>query len=314
MSSTDASLSLPAPAKLNLFLHITGRRPDGYHDLQTVFQLLDYGDELTFTRQNGNQLDFSCSDPTLAGSDNLVLRAARLLQAQARQPCGMHIHLYKRLPAGGGLGGGSSDAATALVALNALWDCGLERSSLMALGRLLGADVPVFVSGHSAWAEGVGEKLQTMELPERWYVVLTPACHASTAHIFGHPELTRDSAPLRIPRFPFPGTRNDCQAVATLLHPEIQQALDWLSLRAESGLAARMTGTGSSVFAVYTSREAATDVLAQWRGAARDRASEGASSSDDTPGGGFVAKGCNRSPLYRELGEKLQNYWGVAKR
>lgn len=311
MFRPESALTLPAPAKLNLFLHITGRRPDGYHELQTVFQLLDHGDELTFTPQKTPALDFTCSNPALAGDDNLVLRAARLLQPLTRHASGVHIHLHKTLPAGGGLGGGSSDAATTLVALNALWDCGLDRAALMTLGRSLGADVPVFVSGHSAWAEGVGEKLQDLDLPERWYVVLTPVCHASTARIFGHPELTRNSAPLRIPRFPFPGTRNDCQAVATLLHPEIQQALDWLGLKAKNmakatgsgsssddiaGLGARMTGTGSSVFASFASRELAATVLA------------------NSPVAGFVAQGCNASPLYRELGEKLQNYWGVAKR
>jgi len=307
MSSLESVLRLPAPAKLNLFLHITGRRPDGYHELQTVFQLLDHGDELTFTPQAGAGVDFTCNDATLGGSDNLVLRAARLLQPHAREATGTHIHLHKNLPAGGGLGGGSSDAATTLVALNILWDCGLGRAALMALGSSLGADVPVFVSGHTAWAEGVGDKLQDLALPQCWYVVLTPACHASTARIFGHPELTRNSAPLRIPRFPFPGTRNDCQTVATLLHPEIQQALDWLDLKAKarcSGsscdeaaeIGARMTGTGSSVFAGFATHARAAEVLA------------------NCPIDGFVAKGCNTSPLYRELGEKLQNYWGVAKR
>ncbi len=292
MSNPDAVLTLPAPAKLNLFLHITGRRADGYHELQTVFQLLDHGDELSFTPQPGQAVTLSCSDPALAGPDNLVLRAAELLRPHARRDCGIHIHLHKQLPAGGGLGGGSSDAATTLVALNLLWDCGADRVSLMQLGRRLGADVPVFVFGHSAWAEGVGEKLQNMELPQRWYVVLTPDCHAATAQIFGHPELTRDSTPLRIPRFPFPGTRNDCKAVATLLPPAIQQVLDWLDLRSEAGSPARMTGTGSSVFASYGSEEAALAVLAQWQ--AR---SDGARRMP----AGFVAKGCNRSPLYEAL-------------
>jgi 4-diphosphocytidyl-2-C-methyl-D-erythritol kinase len=300
MSLPDPTLTLPAPAKLNLFLHITGRRADGYHELQTVFQLLDHGDLLSFTAQEGDDLRFSCSAPSLAGSDNLVLQAAQLLHSHASRPRGMHIHLHKQLPAGGGLGGGSSDAATTLVALNALWNCGLDRVSLMRLGRSLGADVPVFVFGQSAWAEGVGEKLQNIELPPRWYLVLTPPCHATTARIFSHPELTRDSAAIRIPRFPFPGTRNDCQAVATLLHPAIQKALDWLAPRTESGFDARMTGTGASVFTSYASREAAENVLAQWAG--------------EHNRGGFVAPGCKISPLYRDLEEKLQNYWGVAKR
>ncbi len=312
MSNPEPALTLPAPAKLNLFLHITGRRPDGYHELQTVFQLLDYGDELTFTQQPGAAVEFSCSDPILAGNDNLVLRAAALLLPHARRATGIRIHLHKNLPAGGGLGGGSSDAATTLVALNALWDCGLDQARLMVLGKALGADVPVFVFGHSAWAEGVGEKLQELELPERWFVVLTPRCHASTARIFGHPELTRNSAPLRIPRFPFTGTRNDCQAVATTLHPEIQQVLDWLDLKTNAehsggtGSGARMTGTGASVFASFATRAAAAGVLAQWH--------SDAGSNSGSLVRGFLAQGCNLSPLYRALGENLQNYWGVAKR
>jgi 4-diphosphocytidyl-2-C-methyl-D-erythritol kinase len=312
MSSPEPTLALPAPAKLNLFLHITGRRPDGYHELQTIFQLLDYGDEITFTQKPGADVEFTCSDQALAGNDNLVLRAARLLLPHARRATGIRIHLHKNLPAGGGLGGGSSDAATTLVALNALWDCGLDQASLMVLGKSLGADVPVFVFGHSAWAEGVGEKLQKLELPEHWYVVLTPHCHASTARIFGHPELTRNSAPLRIPRFPFTGTRNDCQAAAISLHPEIRQVLDWLDLKASTGRSesegpgARMTGTGASVFASFATREAAAGILGQWRSAA--------GSYTDSPASGFLAQGCNLSPLYRALGENLQNYWGVAKR
>lgn len=295
---SQALLTLPAPAKLNLFLHITGRRPDGYHELQTVFQLLDYGDELRFSRRADDQISLDCSEPGLAGPDNLVLRAAALLQPLARRPYGLHIHLHKRLPAGGGLGGGSSDAATTLLALNLLWDCGQDRSTLMQLGRGLGADVPVFVAGHSAWAEGIGERLQPLALPPRWYLVLTPACHASTARIFGHPELTRDSPAIKIPRFPFPGTRNDCEAVATRLHPEIREALDWLASHAEAGFAARMSGTGASVFASFANREAALSALAQ------------------RPAGmqAFVAAGCNESPLYRTPGNELLNYWGVAKR
>lgn len=302
MNAPEPVLQLPAPAKLNLFLHITGRRPDGYHELQTVFQLLNYGDSLSFTPSDHDSVSLSCSNPTLQTPDNLVLRAAAMLRPYARRYCGMQIHLLKRLPAGGGLGGGSSDAATTLVALNELWDCGLDQGSLMTLGASLGADVPVFVFGHSAWAQGVGERLEKMELPELWYVVLTPACHASTARIFGHPELTRDSAPLRIPRFPFPGTRNDCQAVATLLHPEIQQALDWLELQtrfeatgktvgtgASAGTGqARMTGTGSSVFMGFDTHAAAAEVLARWE-----------AEVDASAASGFVAQACNQSPLYR---------------
>jgi 4-diphosphocytidyl-2-C-methyl-D-erythritol kinase len=222
-----------------------------------------------------------------------------LLQARNKQGEGCHIHLHKRLPLGGGLGGGSSDAATTLVALNLLWNCGLSQAEMMQLGRLLGADVPVFIHGHSAWAEGVGEKLQNTALPERWYLVATPPCRAETREIFGHPELTRNSAPLRIAAFPFPGTRNDCQTVACLLHPEIRQALDWLGRFGE----ARMTGTGSSVFVSFPDEAGASMALSRLPAAYA----------------GFIAKGMNRSTLYRDLDQytgtgQLQIHWGVAKR
>lgn len=274
-----------APAKLNLFLHITGRRADGYHELQTVFQLLDYGDTLAFTPRSDGQLHFSCSDATLAGEDNLVLRAARLLQPHARPGAGCDIHLDKRLPAEAGLGGGSSDAATTLRVLARLWHCALDDAALLALGARLGADVPVFMAGHSAWAEGVGERLQALDLPDRWYLVLTPLCGASTGRIFGHPQLTRDSPPLRIPAFPFSGTRNDCEPVACLLHPEIKQVLEWLGARAS----ARMTGTGASVFAAFDAEAAAQGMLAQVLESGLPLRSA------------FVARGINRSPLLDEL-------------
>jgi 4-diphosphocytidyl-2-C-methyl-D-erythritol kinase len=277
------TLVLPAPAKLNLFLHVTGRRADGYHNLQTVFQLLDYGDELRFSATHDGTLHFTCSDPALEHRDNLVLKAARLLQSRMPTRPGCAIHLDKKLPAGGGLGGGSSDAATTLLALDQLWGCGLADEELAALGLQLGADVPVFLFGHSAWAEGIGEKLRQTSLPEDWFVVLTPPCQVSTAEVFGHPELTRHSAPLRIAAFPFSGSKNDCENVACLLHPEVRSALDWLGQHAE----ARMTGTGASVFARFPSREQAVAVLAR------------------KPGnlGGFVARGTNVSPLHKALGK-----------
>lgn len=279
------TLTLPAPAKLNLFLHITGRRSDGYHILQTVFQLLDHGDELQFVPTDSG-LHFTCSDANLQTEANLVLKAARLLQATVETSQGCRIHLDKRLPYGGGLGGGSSDAATTLLALNHLWHCGLSATELARLGLQLGADVPVFLHGHTAGAEGVGERLQALTLPERWFVVLTPACHAETRAIFSHPELTRDSVPIRIPAFPFSGTRNDCESAACSLHPEIREALDWLGAHAE----ARMTGTGSSVFASFASREHATEVLAL------ARAQPGALA-------GFTARGTNVSTLHTALAQ-----------
>lgn len=280
-------LTLPAPAKLNLFLHITGRRPDGYHDLETVFQMLDYGDELTFDSDSATDIRLTCSDPMLATDDNLVLRAARLLIPSAKSAPYCHIHLDKRLPAGGGLGGGSSDAATTLLALNRLWRCGLSGAQLETLGLQLGADVPVFVHGHTAFASGVGEKLENQTLPERWYVVLTPASMVSTREIFSHAELTRNTPSLTMRAFPFMGCRNDCQAVSTRLYPPIKAALDWLGYFAE----ARMTGTGSSVFASFPDREQATEVLSRLP----------AASTLLSGCRGFVARGVNVSPLKAAL-------------
>jgi 4-diphosphocytidyl-2-C-methyl-D-erythritol kinase len=280
----------PAPAKINLFLHITGRRPDGYHTLQTVFQLLDYGDTLHFRRSTDPDLHFTCSNPQLETGDNLVLKAARLLQQQLPVPRGAHIHLDKVLPMGGGLGGGSSDAATTLIALNRLWEAGQTPEQLAQLGLQLGADVPVFVHGYTAWAEGIGETLEPLHLPEDWFVVLTPPCEVSTAEVFRHSELTRNSAPLRIRAFPFSGSKNDCESVTCMLHPEVKTALDWLTRHMAVGVPggeARMTGTGSSVFARFNSREQAAKVLALKPGSLN----------------GFMARGTNVSPLHKLLQE-----------
>jgi 4-diphosphocytidyl-2-C-methyl-D-erythritol kinase len=274
------SLTLPAPAKLNLFLHVTGRRPDGYHLLETVFQLLDYGDALTFRWQPGNGFDLDCTHPLLAGSDNLITRAASLLAPQRRRPLHVHVALEKRLPLGGGVGGGSSDAATTLLALNRLWDCGFDLDALAKLGLTLGADIPVFIRGHSAWASGVGEELEPLTLPERWYLVLTPDCHADTRAIFTHAELTRSNPPLKIRGFPFPGSRNDCQPVACQIYPAIAAALEWLGRR--SPTPPRMTGTGASVFAAFASEHEAQAVNA----------------AIPAPWRGFVARGVNHSPVH----------------
>jgi 4-diphosphocytidyl-2-C-methyl-D-erythritol kinase len=275
------TVTLPAPAKLNLFLHITGRRADGYHLLQTVFQILDYGDELTFETSSDGKLTLTCNQSALISPDNLALRAAQLLQQHCHSRHGARIHLNKRLPLGGGLGGGSSDAATTLVALNQLWGCGLEIDQLACLGLQLGADVPVFVSGRSAWAEGVGERLLSLDLPDANYVVLTPACHVSTPQIFSHPELTRNTSAIKIPGFPVKGSKNDCEQVAVLLYPEIREALQWLSQFGE----ARMTGTGASVFASFDNALEADVVLQQ----------------KPVSMSGFVAKGVNVSPLHKAL-------------
>lgn len=273
------SLVLPAPAKLNLFLHVTGRRDDGYHLLQTVFQLLDYGDELTFTAADTLQLS-----PALPGVDpeqNLILRAARALQAATGCQRGAHITLEKRLPMGAGLGGGSSDAATTLLGLNHLWQTGLSIDELAALGVTLGADVPVFVRGHSAWAEGIGDELTPLDLPEVWFVVMTPPVEAKTAVIFSAPELTRHTSPITIAAFLDRGGHNDCEPVARMHYPQVAHALDWL---AKFG-PARMTGTGSSVFCTMPNRDAAVAVLQQC----------------PTGMSGFVAQGVNRSMLHRKL-------------
>ncbi len=275
------ALVLPSPAKLNLFLHITGRRPDGYHLLQTVFQILDYGDELRFETSADPQLSLSCNLPDLNQPDNLVLRAAHLLQTHCGIQQGARIHLDKRLPLGGGLGGGSSNAATTLLALNRLWQCGLDLDQLAALGLQLGADVPVFVRGRSAWAEGIGEQLFPLDLPETYFVVLIPACHASTPQIFSHPQLTRETPAIKIPAFPVRGSKNDCERVAALLYPEIREALHWLRQYGE----ARMTGTGASVFAGFGSAAEAATVLRLKPSNIK----------------GFSAKGVNVSPLHTAL-------------
>ncbi|MEX2367070.1 MAG: 4-(cytidine 5'-diphospho)-2-C-methyl-D-erythritol kinase, partial [Pseudohongiellaceae bacterium] len=265
----------------NLFLHITGRRPDGYHNLQTVFQLLDYSDELDFQPSGDGTINVSCNDSSILAGENLVFRAARLLQAYSNTAQGARIRLHKRLPIGGGLGGGSSDAATTLLGLNHLWELGLPTDELLQLGLQLGADVPVFIQGASAWAEGIGEILQPICLPQSWYLVLTPPCHVATSEIFSHQQLTRNTAPIKIPAFPISGCKNDCEQVACLLYPEIRQALDWLGQYRQ----ATMTGTGASIFAGFDSKEQAERVLAQKPGHLQ----------------GFVAKGVNTSPLQQAL-------------
>jgi 4-diphosphocytidyl-2-C-methyl-D-erythritol kinase len=274
-------MTWPAPAKLNLFLHITGRRADGYHLLQTVFQLLEYGDELTFRVTRDGLLSREYDLPGVSAETDLVLRAAQALQAHCRSVYGAAIQLNKRLPAGGGLGGGSSDAATTLVALNHLWGCGLTPVELAQLGLQLGADVPVFINGYSAWAEGVGERLEPISLPEHWFVVLAPAINVSTAKVFSDPQLIRDCPPITIRAFLTGQGRNVCQPVVCAQYPEVAAALEALSRFAP----ARLTGTGACVFAAFDTEQAArgawSELAGQWQG--------------------FVAKGVNRSPLLSML-------------
>lgn len=274
--------SLPAPAKLNLFLHILGRRPDGYHELQTLFQLLDFGDEIRFARSDSSTITLESPLTDVPLEQNLVYRAARLLQEHAGQDKpGAQLQLVKRLPAGGGIGGGSSDAATTLLGLNRLWNLGLDLDTLAELGRQLGADVPVFVRGRTAWAEGVGEQLQAVEMPEDFFLVLTPGCHVSTQAVFTDPRLTRDTAPITLARFHEGHGRNDCQPLVEDLYPEVRETRLWLNQFAP----ATMTGTGASVFARFDSEQDARQVLA--------RAPEGLR--------GFVARGVNISPAHLSL-------------
>lgn len=249
----------PAPAKLNLFLHVVGRRADGYHLLQTLFRFVDRGDSLFFTPRSDGEVVRVNPLPGVPPESDLTVRAARLLQRETGCRQGVDIRIEKRLPMGGGLGGGSSDAATVLLALNHLWQLGLTRQRLQAIGLSLGADVPVFLFGRNAFAEGVGEALQPVALAPAWYVVLEPAVQVPTAAIFGVPELKRDTPAMRAADWkPGVGT-NDLQPVAASRFPEVAEHLCWLSAHGD----ARMTGSGACVFAEYQSREAAEAVLAQ---------------------------------------------------
>lgn len=272
-------LVLPAPAKLNLFLHILGRREDGYHELQTLFQLLDHGDELRLRPRPDGKVAVTV-EPPLAGiaeRDNLVYRAALALRALRPGPEGADIHIRKRLPPGGGLGGGSSNAATALVGVNRLWRLDLGEEELCRVGLGLGADVPVFIRGRTAWGEGIGERLTPVALPPAWYLVVKPDCAIATAAVFAHPQLTRNTPPMKIRAFFGEGAGNDCAAVVEAMYPQVRAARLWLERFAEP----RLTGTGACLFARFGSQDQAEGVLAQL----------------PKPWTGFVARGVNLSPL-----------------
>ena len=269
----------PSPAKLNLFLYITGQRPNGYHDLQTLFQFVDYGDSLSFTVRDDSAIVLTTPTDGVADDENLVIRAARLLQSHAGVSLGAEISLQKRIPMGGGLGGGSSNAATVLIALNTLWNCGYSDTELAQLGIRLGADVPVFVTGHAAFAEGVGEILHPVEPPEKWFLIAHPGVSIPTPVIFGDPELSRNTPKRTVNVLLNTPYANDCEPIARKRFYEVEQLLSWLLEYAPS----RLTGTGACVFAEFDTESAARHVL------------------DKAPSWmrGFVAKGVNISPLHR---------------
>lgn len=273
----------PCPAKINLFLYINGRRADGYHELQTLFQFLDYGDWLNVNLRRDGQIRVTPVLENLPCEQNLVYRAAKLLQEYSGCKLGTDLHLDKILPIGGGVGGGSSNAATALVALNHLWQLNLDTDSLAKLGLSLGADVPIFVHGQAAFAEGVGEKLVDCEPAEKWYLVLKPAVSISTAVVFQDPKLTRNTPKKSLAQLLSEDFANDCEKVVKDHYPEVEQWLNWLLQYAP----ARLTGTGACVFAEFNSRESAETVYKQLP-------------NDVTA---FVAQGMNRSPLQRFLAE-----------
>jgi 4-diphosphocytidyl-2-C-methyl-D-erythritol kinase len=262
-ASAAPSKPWPAPAKLNLFLHIVGRRPDGYHELQTCFQFIDLCDEITIDVRADGRIRRSVEIAGVSEDADLCVRAARALQAAAGCPLGADISVLKRIPLGGGLGGGSSDAATCLVALNHLWQLHRSEDELAALGLKLGADVPVFVRGRVAWAEGIGERLTSLYAPlappEAIYLILKPNIGVGTAEVFRDPELTRNSAPITIHGFLASGGRNDCLGVVRRRYPEVARALDWLS-----GFGpARLTGTGACVFLAVETMERGREILSQ---------------------------------------------------
>jgi 4-diphosphocytidyl-2-C-methyl-D-erythritol kinase len=275
------STGWPAPAKINLFLHVVGRRPDGYHLLQTAFQFIDCSDVLDFSIAPDGEFSLRSNYSGISKDNDLVTRTARLLQQETGCLYGAEISVTKNIPMGGGLGGGSSNAATTLVALNKLWSLGLSAEQLAGLGLKLGADIPIFLYGHAAWAEGIGEELSPIEPVERWYLIIYPGCQVATAEIFNAMDLTRNTPAITIRDFLSSGGHNDCEAVVRHRFPVVAAALDWLQQHGN----ARLTGTGSCVFAGFDSRDQAAaiyDLLpSAWHG--------------------FVARGLNRSPLLERL-------------
>lgn len=273
----------PAPAKLNLMLRVLGRREDGYHLLQTVFQIIDIADGLIFSKTDDGQVRLKKTIPGVKEEDDLTVRAANLLKRETGYQGGVCIEIEKNLPMGGGLGGGSSDAATVLVVLNQLWQLGITEQLLMELGLQLGADVPVFIKGTSTWAEGVGEKLTTIDLPDAWFVIVKPDCHVDTGKIFSANDLTRDSKSITIAAFDSGDDQNDCSSVVRKRYIEVDQALNELDKYGR----ARLTGTGACVFVQFSEQQSAQGVYAKL-------------ASDKEV---YLAQGLAISPLHRQMSE-----------
>ena len=296
-SAGDNRVWWPAPAKLNLFLQVVGRRADGYHDLQTAFQLVDLCDRLAFEPDPQGQIQRLEGPEAIPPATDLAVRAAETLRATAQAEglgdlaaaTGARLYIRKRIPWGGGLGGGSSDAATALKVLNLVWNIGYSDAKLAEIGLKLGADVPVFVHGSTAFGEGLGDKLSPLELPESWFLIIHPGIAVSTAAVFQAPELTRNSPLLTIPGFLASGGRNDCEPVVRARFPQVAEALDWLGSHAP----ARLTGTGSCIFARFDSAAAAERIAARV--------------PEQSGWKVWVVRGLTRSPLEERL------RWGVAK-
>lgn len=277
----------PAPAKLNLFLQVTGRRADGYHDIQTLFQLIDFCDELQFEVLDSAKIVRADSDYGVAEPEDLVVRAAKLLQAETGTRSGARIAVRKHIPLGAGLGGGSSDAATALLVLNDLWQCGLDVGELARLGLALGADVPVFIHGRTALASGVGERLIPVELGQRHYLLVFNELRISTAEIFSHPQLIRDSSPISLSMALAGGGKNDCEAVVVQMYPEFESLLRELGAWGQP----RMTGTGSCIFLPMADENAAVSAARQMKCRYNVRA----------------VRGLDRSPVHEMLRLTIQN-------
>ncbi len=275
------TLSLPAPAKINLFLHIIGRREDGYHELQTLFQFLDWGDALTFNTTDHSAIEIACDNASLAGQQNLIYRAAYAIQNYTHNAKGVTISLKKNIPIGAGLGGGSSDAATTLLALNYLWQLDLSLSELTQIGKQLGADVPIFIKGQASFGEGIGDRLTACSPPEHWYLIVIPPVSIETIELYRDPNLPRKTPKMDWNHFDLEQTHNDFEVLACKRYPIIAEGLAWLKQYAP----ARLTGSGSCFFGTFFEKNQAERILHLL----------------PKPFHGLIAKGCNRSPLHLAL-------------